>query len=85
MDGLVYYRRSRGLTGQCINWGPLDLGILEGNTKVKQRLEAHGLAPLSQEAIMHKLTPLLMLNWEQITPVALDKIKVSLCHLLKYL
>ncbi|XP_055894489.1 phenolphthiocerol/phthiocerol polyketide synthase subunit C-like isoform X2 [Biomphalaria glabrata] len=68
MDGLAFYRRSFNLSGQSINWGALDLGMLEGNDEVKKKLESKGFVIMPEEVICKYMQPMLLLNWTQLMP-----------------
>ncbi|KAH9495218.1 hypothetical protein Btru_015701 [Bulinus truncatus] len=68
MDGLALYRRSMNLAGQSINWGALNVGMLEGNLEAKKNLESKGFVVMSEEVIMNYMQPMLLLNWSQIMP-----------------
>nr|KAG5709604.1 hypothetical protein BaRGS_001654 [Batillaria attramentaria] len=77
MDGVAHYRQSLGLAAQSINWGALDIGILETNTGAKQMLEAQGFVLLTPKDIKEILTPILMLDWPQIMPSKFDREKMA--------
>ena len=77
MDGVAYYRKALGLAAQSINWGALDLGILDTNSAAKQMLEAQGFVLMTKADVREILTPILMLDWPQITPSKFDKEKMA--------
>lgn len=77
MDGIAHYRKSLGLAAQSINWGVLDLGVLQSNDIVKQTLESQGFILITTKDIASMLTPILMLDWAQVMPCKFDKEKMA--------
>lgn len=51
MDSLAAYRRSKGLCGQSLNWGPLALGMVGDNTDLIKKFQAVGFEVLSETKI----------------------------------
>jgi len=50
MDGLAYYRQSRGLPALSINWGPwADVGILARNELARKQWTERGMSPIPAE------------------------------------
>ncbi|KAH9495216.1 hypothetical protein Btru_015694 [Bulinus truncatus] len=73
MDGLALYRRSMNLAGQSINWGALNVGMLEGNEVAKKVLQSKGFIIMSEEYIIQSMEPLLLLNLPLVMPCQLDE------------
>ena len=42
MDGLAYYRRSKGLPASTINWGPWDIGMAAVDKEIKNKIFSQG-------------------------------------------
>uniref|UniRef100_A0A2C9MA35 Uncharacterized protein n=1 Tax=Biomphalaria glabrata TaxID=6526 RepID=A0A2C9MA35_BIOGL len=72
MDGLSHYRRHLKLSGQSINWGALDLGMLNDYSEAKKILESQGFILLSEEDIASVIFIILLLDWGQILPCKFD-------------
>ncbi|XP_013380658.1 uncharacterized protein LOC106151792 [Lingula anatina] len=49
MDSLAHYRRQHHLPAQSINWGALNLGLLNQNPNTEQRLRKEGINALNEE------------------------------------
>ncbi|XP_025087737.1 uncharacterized protein LOC112560253 [Pomacea canaliculata] len=77
MDGMAHFRRQQGLAGQTLNWGALDLGLLHKNSLARQILESQGFIFMSKDEILSMLTPMLMLNWPQCSPMKIDIEKLT--------
>ncbi|XP_035677112.1 phthiocerol synthesis polyketide synthase type I PpsC-like [Branchiostoma floridae] len=75
LDGIVHLRRQLGLSGQVINWGALQLGLLERDRKVAKFLEQIGILPIDKDCICESLETCLIANPSQITVVNLDRPK----------
>ncbi|XP_041378947.1 phthioceranic/hydroxyphthioceranic acid synthase-like [Gigantopelta aegis] len=76
-DSLAQKRRVAGLAGQSINWGPLDLGMLQNKFDVKAALEEQGYIPLSTEEIHKCLLSVLMLDKPTIIAAKFNSIKLA--------
>ncbi|XP_059176708.1 mycocerosic acid synthase-like [Physella acuta] len=72
MDGMAHYRKHLKLSGQSINWGALDLGMLSDYSEAKKILEAQGFVLLTEEDISAVIIPILLLDWGQILPCKFD-------------
>ncbi|XP_060104280.1 uncharacterized protein LOC132578353 [Heteronotia binoei] len=46
LDLFCHYRRNRGLAGQSINWGALNLGLLQNQNEIQNLLESKGIGIL---------------------------------------
>ncbi|XP_046341421.2 mycolipanoate synthase-like [Haliotis rufescens] len=77
LDGLAVYRRQRGMSGQSINWGPLDLGMLEKRGSVLKKLESQGYMVINKKDISQCLTHMLMLNEPQALVCRIDRQKMA--------
>ncbi|XP_064600727.1 uncharacterized protein LOC135466904 [Liolophura sinensis] len=66
MDTFAHYRRSQGLSGQSINWGPLELGMALNNEQIAQQLAKFGFVSLNEEQIRNCLIHTLLTNTPQI-------------------
>lgn len=66
MDTFAHYRRSQGLAGQSINWGPLELGMALNNEQIAQQLARFGFVSLNEEQIRNCLVHTLLTNTPQI-------------------
>ncbi|XP_066272275.1 phthioceranic/hydroxyphthioceranic acid synthase-like [Branchiostoma lanceolatum] len=75
LDGIVHLRRQLGLSGQVINWGALQLGLLERDTKVAKFLEQRGILQIDKDSICKSLETCLVANPAQILVVHLDRPK----------
>ncbi|XP_012938829.1 mycocerosic acid synthase-like [Aplysia californica] len=73
MDGIAHYRRHKKLSGQSINWGALDTGILSNYTEAKKFLENQGFILMTEEDITAVIIPILLLDWAQIVPCTFDE------------
>lgn len=51
MDGLAHFRRQQGLAAQAVNWGALDLGLVEANTSARQALEGQGFLFITPDEV----------------------------------
>ncbi|KAK6183409.1 hypothetical protein SNE40_010898 [Patella caerulea] len=82
-DSLAFYRRSKGLPAQSINWGPLDMGMLENvddNLRIRQRLENQGYRLICKDDIGHCLETAILSDLPQIivTDLNLQVLKTNL-------
>ncbi|XP_066287751.1 phthioceranic/hydroxyphthioceranic acid synthase-like [Branchiostoma lanceolatum] len=66
LDGFMFYRRQLGLSGQTINWGALNLGILERNEETAKKLEQQGFPAMERHDVEKCLENCLMLNETQL-------------------
>nr|XP_060639369.1 phthioceranic/hydroxyphthioceranic acid synthase-like [Anolis sagrei ordinatus] len=62
LDLFCHYRRNYGLAGQSINWGALNLGVLEDQNDIQNLLESRGIATLQLNEIYEYLKASLFLN-----------------------
>ncbi len=65
MDTFCQYRRNIGLSGQSINWGALNLGLLLNKVHVQRFLEARGIMLLEISEIHESLEQCLLINKPQ--------------------
>nr|XP_019958725.1 PREDICTED: uncharacterized protein LOC109639608 [Paralichthys olivaceus] len=65
LDMFCHYRRKLGLSGQSINWGALNLGLLLNKEHFQQFLEAKGMMVLDVDEIHRSLEQCLLLNQPQ--------------------
>ncbi|CAG2246246.1 Highly reducing polyketide synthase alt5 [Mytilus edulis] len=65
MDTLSYYRRSTGLAGQTINWGPLQLGLMKLNNDLERVLGSQGVNSLTKHEIRECFKHILVKNTKQ--------------------
>ncbi|XP_055958820.1 uncharacterized protein LOC126830496, partial [Patella vulgata] len=68
-DGLAHFRRSMGLPGQSLNWGPLNIGMLkeaESTEKVIDILKKQGYELLEENDIHECLLSCLLDNYPQV-------------------
>ncbi|XP_066536378.1 phthioceranic/hydroxyphthioceranic acid synthase-like [Hoplias malabaricus] len=65
MDTFCQYRRNIGLPGQSINWGALNLGLLQNKESVQRFLEAKGIMVLEVTEIHESLEQCLLINRPQ--------------------
>lgn len=73
MDGLISYRRYFNLAGQTLNWGPLDLGLMDDKDHLKNRLAELGFLLLMKNEIEVALHQLLHLSMPQVLMVKFNK------------
>ncbi|XP_071169490.1 probable polyketide synthase 1 [Mytilus edulis] len=66
MDTFAFYRRSKGLCGQTINWGALHLGLLTTSERVELHLNSQGYISLKRDEIIECLLHTLCKNFTQI-------------------
>ncbi|KAL8165030.1 UNVERIFIED_CONTAM: hypothetical protein K2H54_025310 [Gekko kuhli] len=62
LDLFCHYRRNRGLAGQSINWGALNLGLLQNQNEIQNFLESKGIAILQVNDFYEYLKRCLILN-----------------------
>ena len=69
LEALVAWRRSRGLTGTCVAWGPIDdVGYLSRNGALKDSLATRlGTAPLRAAAALEMLERILAADLAVVT------------------
>ncbi|XP_074429520.1 mycocerosic acid synthase-like [Larus michahellis] len=72
LDVFCLYRRNCGLSGQSINWGALNLGILLNQTHIQNILESKGIDILQVHEIHEYLRKSLLLNNPQQAVVKLN-------------
>ncbi|XP_026053721.1 probable polyketide synthase 16 [Carassius auratus] len=65
MDNFCQYRRNIGLSGQSINWGALNLGLLLNKVHIQRFLEAKGIMLLEIPEIHESLEQCLLINKPQ--------------------
>ncbi|KAK9976817.1 hypothetical protein ABG768_022017 [Culter alburnus] len=65
MDTFCQYRRNIGLSGQSINWGALNLGLLLNKVHVQRFLESKGIMLLEIPEIHESLEQCLLINKPQ--------------------
>ncbi|XP_061569896.1 uncharacterized protein pks1 [Cololabis saira] len=65
LDTFCHYRRNLGLTGQSINWGPLNLGLLQNKDHFQRFLEAKGMMIMGVREIHDTLKTCLLMNRPQ--------------------
>ncbi|XP_056097645.1 uncharacterized protein fasn2 isoform X2 [Rhinichthys klamathensis goyatoka] len=65
MDTFCQYRRNIGLSGQSINWGALNLGLLLNKVHVQRFLEARGIMLLEIPEIHESFEQCLLINRPQ--------------------
>ncbi|XP_026121566.1 uncharacterized protein LOC113102247 [Carassius auratus] len=65
MDTFCQYRRNIGLSGQSINWGALNLGLLLNKAHFQRFLEAKGIMLLEIPEIHESLEQCLLINKPQ--------------------
>ncbi|CAL8313392.1 unnamed protein product [Merluccius merluccius] len=65
LDTFCQYRRRRGLPGQSINWGAMNLGLLLNKEHVQRFLEAKGMMVLEVPEVHKSLEQCLVLNRPQ--------------------
>ncbi|XP_046556231.1 phenolphthiocerol synthesis polyketide synthase type I Pks15/1-like [Haliotis rubra] len=73
MDALAHVRRQNGNCGQTVNWGPLNMGMLQ-ERHIKQ-MESFGYVLIHKRSIPDCLTHILMLNKPQIIMCGLQLVK----------
>lgn len=66
MDTFAHYRRSKGLCGQSINWGPLQLGMALTSDDITKQLKQTGFLSLNEEQIINCLSFTLKSNLPQL-------------------
>ncbi|KAL1250586.1 hypothetical protein QQF64_018382 [Cirrhinus molitorella] len=65
MDNFCQFRRNIGLSGQSINWGALNLGLLLNKVNIQRFLEARGFMLLEIPEIHESLEQCLLINKPQ--------------------
>ncbi|OXB84643.1 UNVERIFIED_CONTAM: hypothetical protein H355_001120 [Colinus virginianus] len=79
LDVFCLYRRNCGLSGQSINWGALNLGILLNQNHIQNILESKGIDILQVHEIHEYLKKSLLLNNPQQAVVKLN-VKTLISH-----
>ncbi len=74
LESLVEARRSAGLAGLCVRWGPIeDVGFLARNKKIKQALQSRmGGAPILSDDALAMLEDLMVSNRSDLGVLALE-------------
>ncbi|XP_029444503.1 highly reducing polyketide synthase PKS6-like [Rhinatrema bivittatum] len=72
LDMFCHYRRNRGLSGQSINWGALNLGLLLNQNYLQHFLEAKGILILELPEFYEYLRKSLVQNSPQQAVMKLD-------------
>ncbi|XP_019363788.1 PREDICTED: uncharacterized protein LOC109291300 [Gavialis gangeticus] len=72
LDLFCHYRRNSGLSGQSINWGALNLGILLNQNHIQNILESKGIDILQVHEIYDSLKKSLILNNPQQAVIKLN-------------
>ncbi|CAM4521353.1 unnamed protein product [Lepidochelys olivacea] len=72
LDVFCHYRRNCGLSGQSINWGALNLGLLLNQNNIQNILESKGIDILQVHEIYEYLKKSLILNNPQQAVVKLN-------------
>ncbi|VDH93509.1 Hypothetical predicted protein [Mytilus galloprovincialis] len=65
MDTVSFYRRSSGLSGQTINWGPLQLGLMKSKDDLERFYSSQGVNSLKKNEIRECLKHILVTNTTQ--------------------
>ncbi|HEY8883999.1 MAG TPA: SDR family NAD(P)-dependent oxidoreductase, partial [Chloroflexota bacterium] len=73
LDGLVLYRRSRGLAGVSINWGVIsDVGMVSRDARVEEHLQKLGLRGITSALALELLADALREQWVHVGVFDLD-------------
>ncbi|CAI5788922.1 phthiocerol phenolphthiocerol synthesis polyketide synthase type I [Podarcis lilfordi] len=72
LDLFCQFRRNCGLSGQSINWGALNLGLLDGKNQLQKLVESKGISILQVDEIHENLKTSLTLNHPQQAAVKLN-------------
>ncbi|VDI72059.1 Hypothetical predicted protein [Mytilus galloprovincialis] len=72
MDAVSFYRQSTGLSGQTINWGPLQLGLMKVKDGLEQFFESQGYNSLTRTDIRECFLYILMKNSTQVICGTID-------------
>ncbi|XP_054846933.1 uncharacterized protein LOC129337356 [Eublepharis macularius] len=72
LDLFCHYRRNCGLAAQSINWGALNLGLLQNRNEIQNLLESKGIAILQVNDFHEYLKRCLILNNPQQAVVRLN-------------
>lgn len=73
LQGLVMYRRARGLSGTCINWGPVaGVGMAARDEQTAEHLARAGLKHLPLTMVFEILEEALIENWGTFDAVDID-------------
>ncbi|KAK3606687.1 hypothetical protein CHS0354_014758, partial [Potamilus streckersoni] len=82
MDSMAHYRKSLGLCGQSINWGPMAVGMAKNNAAVEEQMQRIGFHSLTVPQIRTCLLHALMTGVPQITYNSFNWLKFtkSLMH-----
>ncbi|XP_028289212.1 highly reducing polyketide synthase 40 [Parambassis ranga] len=65
LDTFCHYRRNLGLAAQSINWGPLNLGLLQNKDHFQKFLEAKGMVTMDVREVHEALKKCLLMNRPQ--------------------
>ncbi|CAG2246254.1 unnamed protein product [Mytilus edulis] len=72
MDAVSFYRQSTGLSGQTINWGPLQLGLMKVKDGLEQFFDSQGYNSLTRTDIRECFLYLLIKNSIQVICATID-------------
>ncbi|CAH1258244.1 FASN [Branchiostoma lanceolatum] len=77
LDGIACLRRQMKMAGQSINWGALQLGVVERERRLAKTLEQKGIRDLHRDKISVCLENCLVLNPVQLIVVDLDRCRFA--------
>ncbi|KAH0627537.1 hypothetical protein JD844_003341 [Phrynosoma platyrhinos] len=84
LDLFCHYRRNYGLSGQSINWGALNLGVLQNQNQIQNLLESKGILILQSNEVYESLKKSLILNNPQQAVVKLNFTTFTSYYFLRY-
>ncbi|XP_042333386.1 LOW QUALITY PROTEIN: hybrid PKS-NRPS synthetase pynA-like [Sceloporus undulatus] len=84
LDLFCHYRRNCGLSAQSINWGALNLGVLQNQSHIQNLLESKGILTLQPNEIYESLKKILILNNPQQAVVKLNFPTFTSYYFLRY-